>query len=139
MIGSECRKIKYDRYPESMSNHYHSPRPLLLVQVAPIIKGVEGCTDEPPLVLPPELSWAEGNETIATTLAFVAAEAKLMGVTFASSAVRAYMESWISRWDGGQAPIGSMEKWLQPAVSGRQKFCIFTLADCCCTTYGLPS
>eukprot|EP00904_Undaria_pinnatifida_P000205 jgi/Undpi1/10185/HiC_scaffold_28.g12638.m1 len=51
-------------------------------KVTPIIKGVEGCTDDVPLVLPEELSWARGDPAISTAVFFLSSEAELMAKTF---------------------------------------------------------
>lgn len=93
-----------------------SPLHCLLFQVAPIIKGYEGCTDEPPSKLPPSLAWASGDETIGTSFAFLAAEAEAMATEFVPEALKAYMMSWVSAWDGGKAPPGDRDEWLDPLV-----------------------
>ncbi|CAM9586097.1 unnamed protein product, partial [Hapterophycus canaliculatus] len=94
-------------------------------EITPIIKGFKGADEIPPLTLPQELSWAasgsgSGNgskATIATAFAFLAAEADLLAGSFVPPAVRTYMESWVSTWDGGVAPEGTLETWLDHAVA----------------------
>ncbi|CAN0137228.1 unnamed protein product, partial [Ascophyllum nodosum] len=90
-------------------------------KVAPIIKGYEGCTDEPPSELPQELTWAAENETIGTSFAFLAAEAEAMSTAFVPDAIRKYMKSWVSTWDGGKAPPGDRAEWLDPLVQASGK------------------
>lgn len=106
--------------------------------MAPIIGGFEGCTDEPPLELPEELKWAESDETISTSFAFLANEANAMASAFVPLALRAFMESWVARWDGRKAAAGvEREEWLVPAVGGSggddttPKINIFCLSLCC--------
>lgn len=90
---------------------------MAVLQVAPIIGGFEGCTDEPPLKLPEGLKWAESDETISTAFAFLANEADSMASAFVPATLKAFMESWVARWDGRKAAAGVERKeWLDPAV-----------------------
>eukprot|EP00903_Cladosiphon_okamuranus_P009354 g8920.t1 len=86
-------------------------------KVTPIIKGFEGCSDEPPLPLPEAMSWAAAgsNGTIATAFAFLAAEAEIMSTWFVSRALKTYMEMWVSNWDG--AAIAPRKAWLASEVA----------------------
>lgn len=82
------------------------------------MKGYHGATNETPLELPAELSWAGTDRVIGRTVAFVAAEAELMAWTHIPDTITPYMRYWVSRWDGGMAPSVSRETWLGPAVNG---------------------
>lgn len=95
---------------------HRSPFPRFFCQVTPIIKGIEGCSEEAPLVLPEELSWAKGDAAISTAVFFLSSEAELMAKTFVPRVLILYMKSWISNWDGGKAPLGPLKHWLTPAV-----------------------
>ena len=87
-------------------------------QVTPIVKGYEGCTDELPLPLPKALSWAAvgSDPAIPTALAFLAAEAEIMAECFVSPALKTYMETWVSNWDG--AKTIPTKAWLNSQVGG---------------------
>ena len=95
--------------------------------MTPIIKGVEGCTDDVPLVLPEELSWARGDPAISTAVFFLSSEAELMAKTFVPKVLILYMKSWISTWDGGKEPLGPRKHWLTPAV---RQTCINNINQC---------
>eukprot|EP00903_Cladosiphon_okamuranus_P009353 g8919.t1 len=86
-------------------------------KVTPIIKGFEGCSDEPPLPLPEAMSWAAAGSdgAIATAFAFLAAEAEIMGTKFVSPALKTHMETWVSNWDG--AAIAPRKAWLASEVA----------------------
>lgn len=86
--------------------------------MTPIVKGFEGCADEPSLPLPKEMSWAAtGTDTvIPTAFAFLAAEAEIMAECFVSPALKTYMETWISTWDG--AKTVPTKAWLASEVGG---------------------
>lgn len=109
------------------SGPVHSRRPLythlhalkhdaLREQAAPIVKGFEGCADEPPQPLPEALSWAaaSSNAAIATTFAFAAAEAEMMAECFVSPALKTHMESWVSKWDCSKTT--PTKAWLDSEV-----------------------
>lgn len=97
-------------------------------QVAPIIKGSEGCSDEPPLPLPEAMSWAAAgsNGAIATAFAFLAAEAEIMATWFVSRSLKTHMETWVSNWDG--AAIAPRKAWLAAEVSPPPSLSFFSLA-----------
>lgn len=86
-------------------------------KVTPIVKGLEGCADEPAPPLPEALSWAATgtNGAIAAAFGFLAAEAEIMAECFVSPALKSHMESWISKWDGSKtAPT---KAWLESEVA----------------------
>ena len=84
--------------------------------MTPIVKGAQGYTDEYPLKLPKELSWAGTDPTIKTAIFFLAREAELMARAFVPKVLILYMKSWILGWDGGMAARGPRDNWLAPAV-----------------------
>eukprot|EP00752_Nemacystus_decipiens_P010549 g9394.t1 len=86
-------------------------------KVAPIVKGFEGCADELPLPLPEALSWAAAGSgtVIPTALSFLAAEAEMMAECFVSPALKTYMETWVSKWDG--AKTTPSKAWLESEVT----------------------
>lgn len=82
----------------------------------PTVKGVEGGTDDAPLELPKEFSWAMADPAIGAAVVFLVSEAELMAKMFVPEVLVSYMKSWIKGWDGGKAPRGPRENWLAPAV-----------------------
>lgn len=85
-------------------------------KVIPTVNGMEGTTDDIPLELPKELSWAAADPAIGAAVVFLASEAELLVKTFVPKVLVSYMKSWIKGWDGGKAPRGPRENWLAPAV-----------------------
>lgn len=80
------------------------------------MKGAQGYTDEYPLKLPTEISWAGTDPTIRVAMFFLAREAELMARAFVPKVLIVYMKSWISTWDGLKAPRGPRDNWLAPEV-----------------------
>lgn len=86
-------------------------------QITPIVKGIEEESDGDASVnLPEEIAWAESNDMVKMVVSFLSTEAELMATMFVPHPLRAFMRSWVSKWDGEKAPEISREKWLRPVV-----------------------